>query len=278
MKMKKFSSMFNFCENGTLGTEEEIWLIDEKGKLSPRSLDVLRLAGQQISVNGKWMDKNGSINSYGESSLQKIKSDLNLQPELPAQQVEITSGKQKNVAALIENLGLKRKWLADTAKKIDQKLLFDPAPNVTNEDLIVFPRKRYKSILEDKKGQVLDGFIAALHVHYGVRNQESAIRVLNHASENIFSIFKFAYSEKRIEKYARMAGKENLVPPQFKNWEDYFLFMEKERKTDDPTMCWWMVRINPIGTVELRIADISEDLEKTKRVIEMFTSIAEEAL
>jgi len=66
--------------------------------------------------------------------------------------------------------------------------------------------------------------------------------------------------------------------PNIENWEHYYSIMKDLGALKDPTKCWWLVRLNPVGTIELRIADSTENYNTIEKIISKFCSLIEEIL
>lgn len=278
MNAQEFRNSFDFSKQGSLGLEEEVWLVNGGGRLAPVSLEVLQAAGSLIGLNGNWLDDSMVINDYGESILKEIKRSLFLQPELPAQQIEITTDICCSPKDLIDDLKEKRKRIKGIVRALGFDVLFNPAPIISRDDLHVFPKKRYLDILASYGEKVLRGFIAGLHIHYGLKSHEQAVRAMNIVSNSMMQDFASAYSELRLSKYIALSGKDNFLSPKIESWDHYYQTMKNLGAIEDPTRCWWLVRLNPVGTIELRIADVTENLNKVEMIASKFYNLLQNSL
>ena len=282
MDIQQFNKKFQFGKAGFIGGEEELFFT-KNGKLFPCFLDVLKLAGESIGIdNGNWLGANRALNSTGKIAIKDIEQKLGIKPELPLAQGEIITGKLTSSNQMIEIAKQRRKILNGFVRRLGGKLCFDPAPEVSRKDFQVFPLKRYVDIKEKYGQAALAGFISGFHIHYSVGSKEKAIQALNHLSPIILKEFADFYSIKRLKKYYQLAGEKNFLPPKIEGWNHYFRVMEKllpnQGALHDPTKCWWLVRVHPNGTIELRIIDVMEDLDKLKKAIDLFVNLIKKIL
>lgn len=274
-----FKSKFNFEKSGSIGTEEEVFITDRRGRLAPCSLAILKTIGKEFGINySNWARESEELGEIQEQCLMVIKNYSGIQPELPKSQLEMVSGVFMDTESLINDMTKRRRYLKKHLKNHDCEMQFNPAPDIERSDLCVFPRERYLEIAKKQGRKIAGGFIAALHIHYGVDNHENALKVLNALSKNLMEEFNFAYTEKRMSKYIQMVGEENILPPEIRDWNHYYKIMKDIGAIEDPTKCWWLIRINPVGTVELRIADVCEDLKTLGSIIEKYSNLATEAV
>lgn len=196
-----------------------------------------------------------------------------IRPELPVHQIEVVTGICGSSAEITADLAEKRRTLRRLGKRFGFRTDTSPVPPHPDFQTIVYPKPRYLEITERMEShQLRAGWICGLHVHVGCNSLEQAIQLLNglrgflpmlmamsavrpYPSDNGF----VGRASERFFLYSRM--QPNLVPPHVENLEHFETFAHEQGFGEDPRKCWWAVRINPKGTVEVRIFDMQETPE-----------------
>ncbi len=239
VKMDEFEKKFKFDPDyvGYMGAEEELWTVDSAGRLIPAAIRLFEMIGE----------------------------DGDIKPELPAQQVEAVTGKCATVQELYDNIEQNRIRLDDLGREFGFEILSESIPPGRFE-LIPYPKKRYKQIMQQYSKSVLrHAWIAGLHLHIGCSSKEAAIYFVNCFRNDLPALLGFSagpispegYASERFFSYSEMCP--DLVPPYLESFEHYTELAKEREFYDDPRRCWWLIRINPHGTVELRVFDAQPD-------------------
>jgi glutamate---cysteine ligase / carboxylate-amine ligase len=141
----------------------------------------------------------------------------------------------------------------------------------------VYPDKRYHDIIEDMQMVARANLIFGLHVHVGIEDRETAIRLLNVGRYFLPHILALStnspfwmgmntglmsYRCKVFDKFPR-----TNIPESFASWGEYENFVKLLVKTgciDNAKRIWWDMRPHPnFPTLEVRICDIPMRLEET---------------
>lgn len=125
-------------------------------------------------------------------------------------------------------------------------------------------------------------------MHLGVGSGEEAVRVMDAARLHlpsfpalparspVFEGRKTGYESFRYLKYKEMAGE--VVPPHLGSWNRFAAIAAEKGCVDDPRMCWRAIRVNPHGTVELRVCDVQEDRAMTLGLAAIFRMLGRMAI
>lgn len=95
--------------------------------------------------------------------------------------------------------------------------------------------------------------IAGTHIHYGVRNLEEALRISNVLNAHIEELSKLGDGSRgeRIKLYQQVA--QYPFAPQYESTDHYYHTAREQGFDANPKNCWHLIRINPQGTVEVRV-------------------------
>lgn len=141
----------------------------------------------------------------------------------------------------------------------------------------IYPDDRYKRVVEDLQLVARANLIFGLHVHIGVEDRESAIRIMNSLRYFLPHILALStnspfwrgmktglksYRAKVFDKFPR-----TNIPDSFSSYAEYEAFVNLLIKTnclDNAKKIWWDVRPHPFfNTVEVRICDLPMRAEET---------------
>lgn len=270
----EFTSKYKFGLANTLGIEQEFFFVDRYGSLVDWTYAFLQQLAGQMELPLNWINGSRVITPMGEQILDRIKTEYHIQPELPAQQVEITTKVCMGADELVEDLNQRRSWLQDRAKQQGLRLSYASCPVVTARQVKIFPRRRYLDIHKNIGKAISNGFISSTHFHVGLKDKEQAITALNRVNQELFTLFDDVMSDRRMARYQRVAGPDRMYAPGvISSWEHYYEIMAKQDNLEDPTFCWWLARLHPQGTLEVRAPDVIEDLNIIKDKAEKLLSI-----
>jgi glutamate---cysteine ligase / carboxylate-amine ligase len=141
-------------------------------------------------------------------------------------------------------------------------------------DVVHFDAPRYHSIVDQVRGLLSRTPTAALHVHVGMPDAETAIRVCNGLREQLPLLQALAANSPFW--FGRDSGlataravlfhgfPRSEIPRAFSSYDDYAATVEgvvAAGELPDYTFLWWDIRPHPrLGTVEVRAMDSQSDL------------------
>jgi len=236
----------DFRHGFSVGIEEELLLVDPKtGRLAPVADEVLA----RCAVGRELVDH-----------------------ELYAAQLELRSGRAETVGEAVAALARARA----AARQAGATLMgcgVHPAGSPGDAELV--PEPRYLQVREMFRGLVARTPEAALHVHIGLPDPATAVRVYNGLRELLplfaglaaNSPYWFGRDSGLASSRAALvrAYPTRGVPPAFPSFEAYWQGVEevvRAAQVPDYTFVWWDVRLHPrLGTVEVREMDAQSSLE-----------------
>ena len=134
----------------------------------------------------------------------------------------------------------------------------------------IYPDERYKQVVEDLQLVARANLIFGLHVHVGIEDRETGIRVMNSLRYFLPHILALStnspfwmgmntglksYRAKVFDKFPR-----TNIPDSFSSWSEFENFVNLLIRTntiDNAKKIWWDVRPHPFfSTIEVRICDI----------------------
>lgn len=141
----------------------------------------------------------------------------------------------------------------------------------------IYPDDRYKQVVEDLQLVARANLIFGLHVHVGIEDRETAIRIMNSLRYFLPHILALStnspfwigmntglksYRAKVFDKFPR-----TNLPDSFTSWNEFESFVNLLIRTnciDNAKKIWWDIRPHPFfATVEVRICDIPMRVEET---------------
>jgi carboxylate-amine ligase len=148
--------------------------------------------------------------------------------------------------------------------------------------------ERYRKVRNAMRGIIQRTPECALHVHVGMPDPETAIRVFNGLRAHLPLLA--GLSANSPWWFGRDSGLASAraalvrsypgrgVPRAFRDFEDYLRTVEASTRTgdlDDYTMLWWDVRPHPkLGTVEVREMDVPARLDDTAAIAALVQALA----
>ncbi len=242
----------------TLGVEEELLLVDERRRLAPVSERVLE------SVRGPAA---GRVSS-----------------EIFAAQIELKTGVCHGADDALRQLREARGAIADAGFHLLGAGLH-PADHSPRAELVDKPR--YEIVREDF-GDLLRTPPCGLHVHVGIPDPETAVRLANafrlylpvlqalSANSPFREGVDSGHASARtqvVRSYPRF-----LVPRQFRDYEDFCQVADQliaAAGVADYTYIWWDVRPHPrLGTTEVRAIDVQADASASAAFAALIQAIA----
>jgi carboxylate-amine ligase len=134
----------------------------------------------------------------------------------------------------------------------------------------IYPDERYRQVVEDLQLAARSNLIFGLHVHVGIEDKESAIRIMNSLRYFLPHIITLAtnspfwlgmdsgyksYRAKVFEGFPRTNIPDSFAD--YSEFENYVQLLIKTNCIDNAKKIWWDVRPHPFfDTVEVRACDI----------------------
>jgi carboxylate-amine ligase len=243
----------------SLGVEEELFLVDPA---DGRQLDARERVLDQVAE-----PKRGEITG-----------------EVHACQIELITDVCATSAEAVEVLAdLRRTVLATGIGLIGSAT----HPTAAEGETEISDRQRYRYIAE-LLGDALATPVAALHVHVGMPDAETAIRAFNGLRRHLPLIEALgANSPFRHGRDTGFASARELslrawprsgAPREMADYEDFVRFAERltrAAEVPDYTFHWWRLRPHPrLGTVEIRALDVQSRLERTASLVALIHALA----
>ena len=200
-------------------------------------------------------------------------------------QIEIASPPCDSVAGAVDALRRHRREIANVGG-----ILMGAGVHPTADfgDVKVVDKERYTRELGNLRGIVQRTPDNALHVHVGMPDNETTIRVYNFLRENIPLLvglagnsaywhgFDSGFSCTRM--VLRRAYPRTEVPPAFESWDAYQETVARvldAGQVPDYTFLWWDVRPHPkLGTVETRVMDAQSSLRDVETLSALVYGLA----
>jgi carboxylate-amine ligase len=203
--------------------------------------------------------------------------------------LELTTGPHATVAGAVAELGRLRARLARDAQAIGlATAAAGMHPGAMAEDPQVSPTGRYQVVQRTMRGIARREPTFALHVHVGVADAESAIRLLNRLRAHLPLLLALSASSPlwRGEATGLASNRTILfqafprtgLPRRFEDYADWVRTVDlllRSGAIPEPTFLWWDVRPQPrFGTVEVRIMDAQPRLEATAGLCALVQALA----
>jgi carboxylate-amine ligase len=242
----------------SLGVEEELLLVDEGGGLIHAAEDVLESAPAPFA---------GRISS-----------------EIFTEQIELKTGVCNGADDVLAELEEIRAAIFEAGFELLGSGLH---PNSKVGEAILVAKPRYEVVQKDL-GSLLRTPPCGLHVHVGMPDPETAVRMTNAfrlylpalQALSANSPFQEGLDSGHASARTMVVGSypRFQVPREFRDYED-FLDVADQLSTaagvDDYTYIWWDVRPHPrLGTVEVRAVDVQTDVTTSAALAALIQAIA----
>jgi glutamate---cysteine ligase / carboxylate-amine ligase len=159
-------------------------------------------------------------------------------------------------------------------------------------DVVHYPSRRYRLIADQMRGLMSRTPTAALHVHVGMPDAESAIRACNGLRTHLPLLQALAanspfwhgldsgLASARAHVFRALPTSE--IPPAFGSFDEYVECVEMltaAGELPDYTFLWWDVRLHPVlGTVEVRAMDSQSSLADVAGLAALVHALARQAV
>lgn len=245
-------SRFGEGEPFSLGVEEELFLVD------PGS-------GRQLNTGASVLDDLGALDRG------------HVDAEVHACQVELITDVCSTVAEAIGVLGGLHQAVLDTGVGL---IGSGTHPTAQEGDADFTDKERYK-LIRDLLGDAIATPVSALHIHVGMPDSQTAIRVFNGLRRHLPLLEAVAANSPF--RHGRDTGLASAREITMRAWprsrapramEDYDDFrrstsrLTRVAEVPDYTFHWWKLRPHPrLGTVEIRALDAQSSLEQTGALV-----------
>ena len=248
----------------TVGIEEEIMLLDPTDwGLAERGDEVLSGAGEALA---------------GRCAAETHDAAL-----------ELRTGPHATVREAVAELRELRRLLANDLTRLGMAAAAcGTYPGAVEEPSRVSPSSRYQVIQQTMRGLARREPTFALHVHVGVPDAASAIRLLNKLRAHLPMLLALSASSPFLRARATgLASNRTIVfqgfprtgiPRRFDSYADWVGTLDlllRSGAIPEPTFMWWDVRPQPrLGTIEVRIMDAQPRLAGTAALAALVQAIA----
>jgi glutamate---cysteine ligase / carboxylate-amine ligase len=213
-------------------------------------------------------------------------AEPDLEPRLNAEThgsaVELQTGVHSEVRTATAELEEMRSDLLGTLSTLGMRAAGGGThPSATWREVQVSRGERYRDVYASMRELARREPTFALHVHVGIPDPETAIRVTN--GMRVWLPLLLALSANSPFWQGRDSGLASArtpvfqafprvgIPREFHDYSDYVEAVDMLIRTDavpDPTYLWWDVRPQPmLGTVEVRIMDAQTSLWQTEALV-----------
>jgi carboxylate-amine ligase len=152
----------------------------------------------------------------------------------------------------------------------------------------IHPDARYQAIVEDMQVLARSLLIFGMHVHIGIENRETQIKIMNEMRYFLphllalsvnspfwtgFETGLKSYRSKVFERFPRTG-----IPDPFESWGEYETYVKLLVRThciDNAKRIWWDIRPHPsFPTLEVRICDVPMTLDESIGIAALIQAIA----
>jgi carboxylate-amine ligase len=210
-----------------------------------------------------------------------------------ASEVELRTPVCRNASEARDELQQRREAAASAAARVGVELMaVGLHPDAEYGDVELVDADRYRRLDRLVGGLIRRTPECALHVHVGMPDAESAIRVLNALRDSLPLLQGLAAASPHwfgadsglasarfsvVRAYPRRG-----VPRAFRDWEEYVevaAAVGEAGDVEDYTFTWWDVRAHPkFGTVEVREMDVQPSLDDAAALAALVQGLAARAL
>jgi carboxylate-amine ligase len=252
---------FGTGEPFSVGVEEELFLVDP-------------VTGRQANSSKAVLERLGPV-------------DGSVERELHACQVELITDVCRSAGEAVGTLGgLRRAVIATGAGLIGS----GTHPSATENDAEITDKDRYERI-RDLLGDAVATPVAGLHIHVGMPDADTAIRVFNGLRRHLPLLQALAANAPfRHGRDTGLASAREVtmrgwprsgVPRAMRDFDDFSAtarLLTRAADVPDYTWFWWKLRPHPrLGTVEIRALDVQASLEDTAALIALTHCLARHA-
>jgi glutamate---cysteine ligase / carboxylate-amine ligase len=252
---------FGFSAPFSIGVEEELFLVDP-------------LTGQQRNTSAVVLERLGAVGGTVEQ-------------ELHACEIELVTDIHTTAADAVLALAEMRRAVLRTGTGL---LASGTHPSAAEGDAAITDKERYERIHYLLRDAAVTP-TAALHVHVGMPDPETAIRTFNGLRRELPLLQALAANSPF--RHGRDTGLASAREVSLRQWPrsgvpramcDYTDFCQlagaltRAAEVPDYTYFWWKLRPHPrLGTVEVRALDVQTSLSDTAALVALVQCLALEA-
>lgn len=235
--------VFGKSRSGTLGVEVEVQLLERETLQPAQASDRL---------------------------LRRLAPESGFQPELFLSMLEVCTGVCGSLQEVEADLRRALARLEETARA--ESIIVIGAgthPLAALDEHTLYPKPRYRELLERTQWITRRASVYGLHVHVGVESGQEAIELINDLSPYLAPLLALSASSPYLEgketglASSRVTAYESHpacgTPPTFRSWMEFERLCDTLRRSDSILSLsdlWWDIRPSPhYGTVEIRICD-----------------------
>jgi glutamate---cysteine ligase / carboxylate-amine ligase len=246
----------------SLGVEEELLLVDDRGQL---------IADAEAVLDGVPASLSGRISS-----------------EIFAEQIELKTGICHDAGQVEAQLGEARRAIGEAGYGL---LASGLHPTADSGEAKLVSKPRYEVVRRDF-GDLLRTPPCGLHVHVGAPDPETAVRLAN--AFRLYLPLLQALSANSPFREGSDSGNASSrssvvrsyprfqLPRQFRDYEEFREVADQliaAAGVDDYTYIWWDVRPHPqLGTVEVRAVDVQTSVPASSAIAALIQAIAAKEL
>ena len=245
----------------SLGAEEELFLVDP--------------------VNGRMVNSSAAVTARLSSAMAGIERELH------AGMVEFISDVCSNAGDVIGQLAHRRAACLGTGIGL---LGSGTHPTATDDEAQISDKERYERV-HRLLGAAVATPVAGLHIHVGMPDAETAIKVFNAMRVHLPLLQGLAANSPfRHGLDTGLASARGVtisswprsgVPRTLRDYEDFCEMADlltRAAGVDDYTWFWWKLRPHPkLGTVEIRTLDAQSSLHDTEALVALTHCLARAA-
>jgi carboxylate-amine ligase len=260
-KMSKADHAFGTRDPFSLGAEEELFLVDP--------------------VSGRMVNSSAAVTERLASAMPGIERELH------AAMVEFVSDVCSNTREVIMELAHRRATCLGTGVGL---IGSGTHPTAGEEDAQISDKDRYERI-RHLLGDAVATPVAGLHVHVGMPDPETAIKVFNAMRVHLPLLQALAANSPfRSGRDTGLASARSViisgwprsgVPRAMHGFQDFCDTAElltRAADVEDYTWFWWKLRPHPrLGTVEIRALDAQASLRDTEALVALTHCLARAA-
>lgn len=137
------------------------------------------------------------------------------------------------------------------------------APDTIPLDVFPDPTGRYQRITQNMPIETLRSAcrITGTHFHVGMPDHETALKVYNHAVEDVDRLMLLGDLTSGLRRQIYRGMAQDMDVQQYSSWEHLHECYLEKGYSEDPRKCWHLIRISVHGTIEFRMFDNTDNLE-----------------
>ena len=232
-----------------------------------------------------------SLSQSSDEVLAALSDELapHTSPETHAAVVELATGVHREVNGAVAELGALRHRLRDELRGMGlTAAVAGMHPSTVWAETQVSRSPRYRLLDDSMRMLARREPTMALHVHVGVPEPETAVRVLNGLRRHLPILLALSANSPfwqgrdvgfdSVRTVIFQAFPRTGLPRDFESYGDYVRAVDAliaSGAIPDPSFLWWDVRLQPrLGTVEVRIMDAQSSLKDIAPLVALIQCLA----